>query len=826
MASATKRIILSTGWVKIAEAKGRDAMAMIDAYGSVQLAVAEGEPPRGDVASGHSLNGSMMWPVKGAEIIWARGAGVAVSVTLLKVVPEFATLDSAALKVATASAQAVATAAAGAAATADAKAVTADNKATAADAKATEAQAVQARRDFARWYLTDYLHPDDMMAALEGDIAGQDEVRVSDAIRLMHDEMLAWSAQSGGRQAIAIYPCLRLAVCKEAFSETACQTLWDMDGATYGANRFSFRFDNTEFRIKNWQFLASVRTSGYWAHHGITYPVPEVFFRWEQSGGNAYLSSIEGGWSIVGSGSWTDPAAVKLYNMQHLRIAGLHVRGLRNISLMMENVVNSDFDDVNLFNTGWQPTEFGGTLGHMPAAARFSNVGAVVTATQAIFDAQHVGRLFCLSQAGQVDRDMRLNFWAEIASVDSPTQITLAEAPSVNVTDQTGSFEALRASTAGTTWTLSAPVGQSLVGRFVTLGFARFPGASMTNLGSLTTTVISHSGDTITVADAPASDVSNALLILAPQLHVDRLVHAPGVSRTDNVGFTNLRCEGTGYANVAVIPALFGNCSAIEITNAKFHGTGNGNNNYGGTATCLFLGTADGFSFSGWLEQCGNSPRYGAVTVAGNRVRADFYGKLTPYGDGSRSAMTYVDPPAGSTEVQIRWGMVHPSGTFPRASQAAHRFGPNGTPDMVVSIASPPRPTTGAPILTPTRLGEVTATSLRGDAVTQGQTTGSAQVTYPRAMTVGFGGNTGDINPEAVTDLDAIVGRHRRVRISSGPGGDGYVVDAIRQVGNTCIQVGWRIQFDQPPRLIMRHNNNTGGAWGDWYYLDGTILTP
>lgn len=137
MASATKRIILSSGWVKIAEAKGREAMAMIDAYGAVQLAVADGEPPRGDVASGHSLNGSMMWPVKGAEIIWARGAGVAVSVTLLKVVPEFATLDSAALKVATASAQAVATAAAGAAATADATAA-------AADAKATEAQTVAA----------------------------------------------------------------------------------------------------------------------------------------------------------------------------------------------------------------------------------------------------------------------------------------------------------------------------------------------------------------------------------------------------------------------------------------------------------------------------------------------------------------------------------------------------------------------------------------------------------------------------------------------------------------------------------------------------------
>lgn len=123
MASATQRIILSSGWQKIAEAKGREAMALIDAYGAVQLAIADGEPPRGDVANGHALNGSMMWPVRGAEIVWARGNGVAVAVTLLKVVPEFATLDTAAVKVVAASAKVTATA---------------------ADAKATQAQEVAA----------------------------------------------------------------------------------------------------------------------------------------------------------------------------------------------------------------------------------------------------------------------------------------------------------------------------------------------------------------------------------------------------------------------------------------------------------------------------------------------------------------------------------------------------------------------------------------------------------------------------------------------------------------------------------------------------------
>lgn len=33
------------------------------------------------------------------------------------------------------------------------------------DDRVTETQEIQARRDFARWYLTDYLHHDDMMAA-------------------------------------------------------------------------------------------------------------------------------------------------------------------------------------------------------------------------------------------------------------------------------------------------------------------------------------------------------------------------------------------------------------------------------------------------------------------------------------------------------------------------------------------------------------------------------------------------------------------------------------------------------------------------------------
>ena len=71
------------------------------------------------------------------------------------------------------------------------------NTAQDADEKATEAQDVQARRDFGKWQLIDYLHDDDLAAIRAGDVVSQNEARVTAAIQQMHDAfMVWWSAKS------------------------------------------------------------------------------------------------------------------------------------------------------------------------------------------------------------------------------------------------------------------------------------------------------------------------------------------------------------------------------------------------------------------------------------------------------------------------------------------------------------------------------------------------------------------------------------------------------------------------------------------------------
>jgi|GEM_PF-6632863 len=86
MATATQIVTLSEDWTLIATAKGRDAMLMVDAYGMVQLAIADGERPTASLAQGHQFSGPFLGQVRGAEVVWARGAGLQVAVTLLQVV--------------------------------------------------------------------------------------------------------------------------------------------------------------------------------------------------------------------------------------------------------------------------------------------------------------------------------------------------------------------------------------------------------------------------------------------------------------------------------------------------------------------------------------------------------------------------------------------------------------------------------------------------------------------------------------------------------------------------------------------------------------------
>ena len=83
MANATQIVTLGAYWTKLAASGGRDAIAMLDARGAIQVAVWEGKDPP-DVVTGHVVSGSgFSRVIKGAEAIWARGSGIQVAVTLL-----------------------------------------------------------------------------------------------------------------------------------------------------------------------------------------------------------------------------------------------------------------------------------------------------------------------------------------------------------------------------------------------------------------------------------------------------------------------------------------------------------------------------------------------------------------------------------------------------------------------------------------------------------------------------------------------------------------------------------------------------------------------
>ncbi|MEF9602735.1 hypothetical protein O4J55_10415, partial [Paracoccus sp. PXZ] len=526
MASATKRIILSSGWQRIAQAKGREAMALIDAYGSVQLAVAEGEPPRGDVASGHSLNGSMMWPVKGADIIWARGAGVAVSVTLLKVVPEFATLDSAALKIATASAQATAEAADGKAVAAQNTANTASATATAADAKATEAQAVQARRDFATFHLADYLHPDDLAMALQGQPDSQNIDRVTAAVQAFHhDAVSAWASRTGSTPRVKmVYLDGSIRINDEMFSEATCDLLWN----TGWARRFSkLAFDFRQLHVlAQFDSAVAVRNSGPYAEMGITYPVRRCVFRlMKKVVSSVWLAEASGRITVEMTGDPArDPDGFYICNVNGANFMAVSsVRNTCGAGYIIEAAFNSIFDTLHA-SAGWQPTEFGANSGLIPATARFSNVGPVVTCTQPIFDAAHDGRFFALGGAGGLNAGggVRMTHWSEIASVDSATQITLVDAPAIDVSSERGSFEALRGSTTAGSNVLqlsAAITGIDLTGHRV-LVVGTKPSTEYRASHLFPATVLSHSGASLTLNLSAADTLTDAPVILNPAFHL------------------------------------------------------------------------------------------------------------------------------------------------------------------------------------------------------------------------------------------------------------------------------------------------------------------
>ncbi len=585
--------------------------------------------------------------------------------------------------------------------------VVALDRADQAIAEAESAVATQARRDFGKWHLTDYLHPDDMAAALAGDTASQDESRVTAAIQQMNDDAMEWWRDGNARVVETILPPVRLAINDEYFSQSHASYVWDLP---HGNNRWIIRADNTELFLKNWTGRTAVRTGGYYPAHGISYPTERVVLRWERFAQNGVFPRIEGFLTIRGQGDIdNDPVGVKLYNGAEIQLGKIYVASLRNHNLICEGLFNGSFDNLSLNFGGYQPTEFGGDHGLIPGEARFSNSGPVVTATQGIFTSDHVGRYFGLAESGPDTSGGRMSFWSIIQTVDSPNQITLQETPTADVTDAVGSFEAIRCSgTSGSaTVVMSAAIESDMTGRIVTICRAR-SGGPWSLRGTLTTRILSHSGNTIEVETAPSVDIADELLIFSPLLLVDQIASSSGAGVTDNITFTAPRLECARLPNACSIPAVFGAYRTGAISDAKLHGPGSSTNNFGGSASGCVLGMSQ-VNYSGMITHSADCPKYGLIYATGREISANFSGHIEG-SFGTETAIVCADPISANSSVDIRMGMPVMGGGFPSGNQTGVRLGDYATTGMVVNIASDPR--AGNNSLFPTRFGMVTADSI------------------------------------------------------------------------------------------------------------------
>ncbi|SFX47992.1 hypothetical protein SAMN04244548_01190 [Paracoccus pantotrophus] len=693
---------------------------------------------------------------------------------------------------------------------------TAQITATSADAKATEAQAVQARRDFARWYLTDYLHPDDMMAALEGDIAGQDEVRVTAAIQQMHDDFIDWWSAANDRRGEIAYPSATLAVNDELFSEHFAQALWDMTGAANGRCKPVIRGSGVDFQCKNWVGRAAVRTSGLYAERGIIYPVPKAMFRWEQKGGNAFFPEILGTITLTGETNIaTDPVGFKINTVTEPRVDGLVVRNLLNHGIMFDGVMNGHFNRMTLTRCGFQPTEFGGEWGHMPSPVTFSNVGAVVTASQAVFTSDHVGRQFCLVAAGLADQNTRLNHWSTIASVDSPTQITLSVAPQVNKTGVRASFEAMRGSgLAGTnTVEMTAALTGDLTGRYISIIEANAQGRGG-DRGVLSTQITGHSGDTITIADTIRDDFTGCLIVFSPMIWADSFNTDLNSGRSDNIGIHDLRCECTPGTFLSSIPLMLGSVGLLVFGNTKLHGSSTDYNNFGGTAAGIAFGHARGVMLDGSLEQTGHTPRWGNAMFVGDQMMIDLRGKLTQYPDDDGRACAYISPtiPAAQVFAEITWGLTPPSANFPQGNQTALRLGPNGASSMISAFGSE-----RGKGLFPTRFGKIEASEYGGAGVVSSNT----DPTDGKVMLTGHAALSGTVQPPLASDLNTVAVFRRCVRANNTtanrPDSDTYIVELKLNTTGVYYQIAYSVSTPLEPKIATRWTSN-GTTWSPWRF--------
>ena len=697
-----------------------------------------------------------------------------------------------------------------------AEAAAADTAASVAEAQAVlAATGISAANEFR---LATFLHVDDLAAAVRSDTTSQNATRVTASIRACHDAMMAWWNQTGNRIARVIYPAGTLAINDELFSESFAQTLWNM-GYAGRDKRIVFVGGPTKFKLKGFVARSAVRTSGRYSADSITYAVPKAVFRWETPDAYANAPNFEN-IGILGEENFsTDPVGIISHRSNLVTWRNVTVDHLANHGVIIFNMFNSRVYNLEIGECGFQPTAVGGS-GFLPDTVTFSNSGATVTASAGVFTSGQVGRSFGLALSGDAQGGVRQIYWANIATFVSSTQVILESAPSVNVSGQRGSFESIRATTVADSAVIemSATLDSSanLVGRYVTIVGCGQQEITSDN-GLLTSVVVAHSGSTITLAKAAKVSGSNFAVCFGAGLNIMGLADATDTSRTDDVTFYDLRVENGGWMPVGgSVSAIISDTSSVDFTGgSKFHGSGSNQNGFGGNfANVIINRSVDLRMRDCTFTHSGHSTRFGKVILTGGKVSAIITGGDVGYPDGNKTAWIYSNMNASPAVGQVQYGLSRIAPLT--SSQMNLRLAGSATSAPFFLANSSPVSREGGEELSNLNL------RLSGIPTGSGVVSNVTDMTRGKLLTVGHAGNSGDVFPILLSDIDTGGDYHHRWRLTTGATGaptseSGWYGDTF-WAGAFKIQIAYRAAFNAVPRMAFRHNNNSGGGWSEWKF--------
>ena len=538
----------------------------------------------------------------------------------------------------------------------------------------------------------DYMHNDDLELIRAGVGTGQDVTRVTNGLRLMFEEAVSYMLSANGAVAIVVLEPGVSLLNRSVTSATMLNTLWSTTGR--GSSRITITAKGpVAWTLSGWlDGHSAVRTDGIYGDLALAYPVPMCVFEWSQKTGLQYLSRIDADITISGElNQLTDPVGFRFYRLNATRTTGaLTAIGLRNSGFSIESCFNTVFDTLeSRAGSGWQYAEHGKS-GIISASLRYSNTGATVQilnkdtlVPEIFFEDHHVGKLIALDRQGisQIDSEntesgRRGAKWFTITAVDtldrskctvSPTpDFTTGSGTQMQLNNCTFSFAAIRATTTANSAsvTLSAPVVDSMIGKTVTIVGAGYQDGSQYD-PNLTSTVIAHSGSSITLAHKALTSLTNAPMVGNPQFQVGTMgpayLHSSYVTN-DDFHIRRMWCENGTFG---VVPMVIQDATSFTIENeSKLHGAGTSQNNFGGNFANIVGGNVKA-RFHGAFTHSAHSPYFGKFIFAGKRIGVKFEGNVSEWTADTNTSMFYLDVDNSINDFQIHSGLIDTNRTFP-----------------------------------------------------------------------------------------------------------------------------------------------------------------